>query len=118
MTLTLSIDETDTLVVRLREGDVETALGARPASAAMRSLTRALVDAGEGGAEGYGDCYWPGSNGGQYWWIFKRNAETVEVVALWTRGGVSIYEHVFRATDAYAWVRERLDDEIQRVGGV
>ena len=66
-------------------------------------------------SEGFGECFWPGSTGGQYWWIFKRDAQTIEIVAMWTRGGASLWEHVFRATDATDWVRERLIAEIDRL---
>ena len=50
------------------------------------------------------------------WWIFKREAETLETVTLWTRGGASLWEHVFRATDAAGWVHQRVAGEIARVG--
>ena len=32
------------------------------------SLSRALETAI---ADGYGECFWPGMPGGQYWWIFR-----------------------------------------------
>ena len=31
-------------------------------------------------------------------------------------GGASLWEHVFRATDAATWFRERLDEELLRLG--
>ncbi len=34
---------------------------------------------------------------------------------MWTRGGASLWEHVFRATDSATWVRDRLDEEIDRL---
>ncbi len=48
--------------------------------------------------------------------MFSRTHETLEVTALWTRGGVAIWEHVFRATDASTWVHERVRSEIARLG--
>jgi len=80
--------------------------------AGAASLLRALDD---GLTEGYGECFWPGSDGGQYWWIFKRDGASMEVIAMWTRGGASLWEHVFRATDAADWVEERLTSEIDRL---
>jgi hypothetical protein len=112
MDLRLAVEPPDTLVVELRDGSGQTTVSVRPSAAGAASLTRAL-DAAL--AEGYGECFWPGSPGGQYWWIFKREAETIEVIAMWTRGGASGWEHVFRATDAAAWVRERLDEELDRI---
>ena len=112
MHLSLTRDPFDTLIVCLRDGDVETTVSARPSAVALRSLARLLEDAGR---DGYGECFWPGADGGQYWWIFRREGVAVEVVALWTRGGVAIWEHVFRATDAFTWVRDHLEAEMARI---
>jgi hypothetical protein len=111
--LRLTIEPHETLVVHLRDGDRETAVPIHPASAGIASLARA-IDAGV--AEGYGECFWPGDPGGQYWWIFKREAEALEVIAMWTRGGAALWEHVFRATDAASWVKDRFDDEVRALG--
>ena len=50
--------------------------------------------------------------------MFKRTDDALEVIAMWTRGGASLWEHVFRATDAAAWVEERLETEASRLGAV
>ena len=113
MNVSLEIDADDRLIVHLLQGPDVTTVSVRPSKPGARSLMRAL-DAAL--AEGYGECFWPGDPGGQYWWIFKRNAETLETVALWTRGGASLWEHVFRATDEADWVHERVAEEIARVG--
>jgi hypothetical protein len=113
MDLRLALDPHDVLVVHLSEGDFETTVSVHPARAGTESLQRALQAAI---AEGYGECFWPGLSGGHYWWIFKRDGETLETIAMWTRGGAALWEHVFRATDAAAWVDERLADEIRRLG--
>ena len=113
MTLTMSIEPYDALAIALADGSQQATVSARPSSAAARSLLHALEAALR---DGYGDCFWPGDPGGQYWWIFKRDAESLEVIAMWTRGGASLWEHVFRATDAADWVRERLTGELERLG--
>ena len=62
--------------------------------------------------------YWvlvPGAPGGQYWWIFKREAELIEVIAMWTRGGAAMWEHVFRSSESAAWLEGRLTSEIDRL---
>ncbi|TAK16535.1 MAG: hypothetical protein EPO35_05135 [Acidobacteria bacterium] len=82
------------------------------ARAGAGSLTRALDDAM---ATGYGECFWPAFIGGQYWWIFKREGDALEVIAMWTRGGVSTWEHVFRARDGAAFVAESLAAEVARL---
>ena len=48
--------------------------------------------------------------------MFKRDGDTLQSITMWTRGGASGWEHTFRATDAAAWVRERLDEELGRLG--
>jgi hypothetical protein len=35
---------------------------------------------------------------------------------MWTRGGASLWEHVFRATDAADWMKDRVAEEIRRLG--
>ena len=112
MDLQLSVEPHDTLAVHLREGDEQTTVSVRPSRAGAQSLQRALDEAL---ASGYGECFWPGSVGGQYWWIFKRDGDTLEAIAMWTRGGASLWEHVFRVVDSAAWVSERLTSEIDRL---
>jgi hypothetical protein len=107
--LRLTIEPHETLVVHLRDGERETSIAVRPASAGLASLSRAVDEAA---TQGYGECFWPGSPGGQYWWIFKRDAESLEVIAMWTRGGAALWEHVFRSTDSVDWVKTALDREI------
>ena len=112
MHLHFTIEPHDILVVHLREAEVEAAVPVHPSVAGMASLKRA-VDAAI--TDGYGECFWPGMPGGQYWWIFKRDAETIETIAMWTRGGASLWEHVFRATDAASWVQEAIAAEAAKM---
>ena len=113
MDLHLSLEPHDFLTVHLREGGEQTTISVTPSGAGVQSLRRAL---GEALTTGYGECFWPGSPVGQYWWMFKRDADTLEVIAMWTRGGASGWEHTFRATDAATWVRDRLGEELIRLG--
>jgi hypothetical protein len=113
MDLRLTLDPHDVLVVHLSEGGLATTVSVHPSRAGAESLQRAL---GAALAEGYGECFWPGLSGGQYWWIFKREADSLETIAMWTRGGAALWEHVFRATDAADWVQDRLADEVRRLG--
>ena len=113
MNLHLTVERDDILVVHLQEGRDETTVSVHPSHAGAVSLSRAFDAAIR---EGYGECFWPGATGGQYWWIFKRDTQSMEVIAMWTRGGASAWQHVFRATDAAVWVQERLDAELKRIG--
>jgi len=115
MNLQLTRDDRDHLIVELREGDTATTLEVSPARPGVDSLSRALGCAVE---LGYGECFWPAVIGGQYWWIFSRRDTSLEVVVMWTRGGATGWEHVFRATDSTDWVVDRVRDEIARLGVV
>jgi hypothetical protein len=112
MDLRLTVEAPDRLVVQLREGPDDTTVAVSPSSAGVRSLVRALDDAM---AHGYGECFWPGMPGGQYWWVFRRRETTLETAVMWTRGGATGWEHVFRATDAAEWIRDRLVAETARL---
>jgi hypothetical protein len=113
MHVRLEIDTDNTLVVHLREGGEVASVAVSPPVAGLRTLRRAL-DAAM--AHGYGECFWPARAGGQYWWIFKRDGDALETIAMWTRGGASLWEHVFRATDEASYVHDRLAREAHRVG--
>jgi|SRR5215471_13286750 len=112
MDLRLAVDPPDTLLVSVREGEEQTEIAVHPARAGVQTLLAAIDSAI---ATGYGECFWPAPTGGQYWWMFKRDAESLETIAMWTRGGASGWEHTFRATDAAAWLRSRLIAEIDRL---
>src|SRR5689334_14895459 len=81
--------------------------------ASARTLTRTL---GHALADGYGECFWPSLDGGHYWWMLRRDHDTLEVAVMWSRGGASGWQRVFRATDAAAWVNERVTSETDRLG--
>lgn len=112
MDLTLEIEAGGRLVGRLREGPADTVVTAGQARAAAAALAGALEEAS---AEGYGECFWLEPTG-QYWWMLRRDDSTLEVVVLWASGVATGWQHVFRATDEMAWVRERLDAELQKLG--
>jgi hypothetical protein len=113
MELRLALESHDALAVHLREGHDETSVAVSQARAGVESLKRALGDAL---GDGYGECFWPGLGGGNYWWMFRRDDASLEVVVMWTRGGASGWQHVFRATDAAEWVRDRFTAEVDRIG--
>lgn len=114
VTLRFELEPPDRLIVHLREGSDETSVAVSPASAGVASLTRALDEAL---ADGYGECFWPGQPGGQYWWIFKREDAALELAVMWTRGGASLWEHVFRATDSAEWTRDLVREQARRLSG-
>lgn len=112
MELQFTIEPHDVLSVRLTDGEQTSVVTVAPSQAGVASLRRAFQSAVD---DGYGECFWPAATGGQYWWVFKREAQTIDVAAMWTRGGASLWEHVFRATDSVEWIRERLDAEANAI---
>ena len=113
MDFRLTLQARDELVVHLQEGATATTVAVTGARPGTESLARAVADAV---THGYGECFWPALEGGHYWWMFRTHDDALEVVAMWSRGGASGWEHVFRALDSIAWVRDRLDAEIGRLG--
>lgn len=112
MDIRLAREAHDELIVHLRDGQDETSVSVPQSRPGIESLTRALNSAL---ADGHGECFWPCTTGGQYWWMFKHSGSSLEVIVMWTRGGASLWEHVFRATDATDWVQLRFLEEIARL---
>lgn len=97
------------IVVRLREGDVETTVSGWNTGRAVAALVSALEVVES--AEGYAECFW-GEPTGQYWWLFNREGRRLEVVVLWSRGAVTGWQHVFRAADEVGYFVERVREEM------
>jgi len=112
MDVRLALEAHDELIVHLRDGEQQTSVSVPRSRPGIQSLTRAL-DAAL--TDGHGECFWPCTTGGQYWWMFKRDGDSLEVIVMWTRGGASLWEHVFRATDAAEWFQSRLSEEAGRL---
>ena len=113
MELYLTTEPPDHLFVHLLDGADETVVAVGQARGGAASITRAVNDAM---SAGYGECFWPGLEGGQYWWMFRRDGDSMDVIAMWTRGGAALWEHVFRATENADFVRDRLLEETARLG--
>ena len=100
------------LTAYLREGDVTTeATSWQPQQSADDLL--AAVDAAR--TEGYGECFWPEPTG-QYWWMFRLVDARLEVAVMWTAGGASQWQHVFRAADEVRYLRNLVHAELSRQG--
>lgn len=102
MTLTFERPDAQRLVARLREGTVETeVIGWVPEQSAANLM--AALDAAA--TDGHGECFWPEPTG-HYWWMFSRVDERVEVAVLWSRSSAVGWQHTFRATDEFTYVRD------------
>jgi|GEM_PF-1581912 len=111
MDLTIELDDHDHLAVSIADGNERKTVSAPNAPHAAALLLQAIEDAVK---DGYGECFWPAPDG-QYWWMFRRDHETLEVVAMWTRGGASGWQHVCRGTDSAEWIRSRVAAELTRL---
>lgn len=112
MRFEIELLEPHRVIVRLREGDVNTTVeGWRPELAAV-DLLDALAAADH---EGYAECYWLEPTG-QYWWMMRREDQRLEVVVLWSRSAAVGWQHVFRAADEMTYLRESVRSEFARVG--
>ena len=112
MDVRLTREGHDELVVHLRDGADETTVSVPQARPGAESLMRALDTAL---ATGHGECFWPCTTGGHYWWMFKRDGAALELIVMWTRGGVATWEHVFRATASVDWIRGQIVEELHRI---
>jgi len=112
MNLTIELDDHDHLTVSIIDGGERPTVASPHAARAGALLLHAIDQAI---AEGYGECLWPAPDG-EYWWMFRRDHETLEVAVMWTRGGASGWQHVSRGTDAATWIRARVHAELGRLG--
>ena len=109
MNLVIDSANAQNIVVRLREGAAETTVTGWFTSRAVTALLTALDGVAAG--EGYAECFWPEPTG-QYWWMFNREGQRLEVVVLWSRGAVTGWEHVFRAADEVTYLIGRVREEM------
>ena len=109
--ISLSLDG-PRLKAKLVEGKDEAEVIGWNATNAAAHLEGALDDAE---LEGYGECFWPEPTG-HYWWMFRRDDQRLEVVVLWSRSSAVGWQHVFRATDAFDYVRDLVQRELSRSG--
>jgi len=102
VTLTFERPDAQRLVARLREGKVETEVTGWVPEQSAANLMAALDAAA---TDGHGECFWPEPTG-HYWWMFSRVDERVEVAVLWGRSSAVGWQHTFRATDEFTYVRD------------
>jgi hypothetical protein len=112
VTLTFERPDARRLIARLQEGPVETeVIGWNPEQSAA-NLLAALAAANS--PDGYGECFWPEPTG-HYWWMFSRVDERVEVSVMWSRSSAIGWQHTFRATDEFEYVRDLVREQLEAV---
>lgn len=86
------------LVCTFDDGTSHGVVTASDAAVAGAELLLALDDVRE---TGFGECFWP-EGGGEYRWMLRRSGDRVTVVALWSSGTLTGWEHVLRADEDYS----------------
>ena len=109
--LTLDIDDAGRFVMRLRQGDGSAVVTASNLDAADELLA-AIEDARD---SGLGECVWE-EQGGDYRWMLRRRQDELIVVALWSAGTLTGWEHVFRGHCGLDWLAARVREELTRHG--
>ena len=108
---TLDIDDRGRFVVGLDQGGASAIVTASNLDAAD-DLLAAIEDARD---TGLGECLWE-EQGVDYRWLFRRQADELIVVALWSAGTLTGWEHVFRGRCGLDWLKARVRDELMRHG--
>jgi uncharacterized protein YegP (UPF0339 family) len=111
MDFTLDIDEAGRFVARLSAGDT-TRLVTSSTLPAAADLLDAVEDARDGGS---GECLWQ-EQGGDYRWMLRAAGERLTVVALWSAGTLTGWEHVFRGECELEWFASRVREGLARHG--
>jgi hypothetical protein len=109
--LTLDIDEAGRFVARLQQGEASALVTASNLDAADQLLA-AIEDAR---GSGLGECLWE-EQGGDYRWMLRRRGDELIVVALWSAGTLTGWEHVFRGRCGLDWLKARVREELMRHG--
>jgi len=103
MDLDLNIDDAGRFVARLTSEDT-TAIVTSSSLPAAEDLLAAVADARD---TGFGECVWE-EQGGDYRWMFRISDGRLIVVALWSTGTLTGWEHVFRGECDAEWFEGRV----------
>jgi uncharacterized protein YegP (UPF0339 family) len=112
MEFTLDIDDGGRFVARLSADGHKTRLVTSSLLPAVADLLAAVEDARD---TGYGECLWQ-EQGGDYRWMFRAAGERLTVVALWSTGTLTGWEHVFRGDCDLDWFASRVREGLARHG--
>lgn len=90
MDVTAGIDEFGRLICTVRSDGASVVVTAAHAGEARTELLEAI---GEAETSGYAECLWPEATG-EYRWMFRRADDRLTVVALWSSGTLTGWQHV------------------------
>ncbi len=92
MDVTAAIDEFGRLICTMQTDGRPVVVTAAHADQARADLLEAI---GEAESDGYGECVWPEATG-EYRWMLRRADDRLTVVAMWSSGTLTGWQHVLR----------------------
>lgn len=99
--ITAAIDEFGRLICTLDADGAPAVVTSSDAPLAAAQLLDAIAEAE---TSGYSECLWPEATG-EYRWMFRRAGDRLTVVALWSSGTLTGWQHVLHTeTDLQAFV--------------
>jgi hypothetical protein len=98
MDLSIELDDLGRLICTVDDQGRPAVVIASEPRAAAGDLLAALDEASD---TGFGECLWP-TDAGDYRWMLRRSGDRLIVVALWSRGTLTGWDHVLRADTDFA----------------
>jgi hypothetical protein len=111
MDILFDTDAAGRLVCTLVEGANTAMATASDVPGATQVIEAALADVRTADC---GECVWA-EGGGEYRWMFRRHADRLTVVVLWSAGTLRGWQHVFRCECDADWFDRRVQDELARL---
>jgi hypothetical protein len=98
--ITAGIDNFGRLICTVYSDQPPAVITSADAHLSSAQLLDAIADAEQ---QGYGECVWPEA-AGEYRWMFRRAGDRLTVVALWSSGTLTGWQHVLHTeTDAQSF---------------
>ncbi len=80
-------------------------------SHAEEARTQLLDALGEAEQDGYGECVWPEATG-EYRWMFSRADDRLTVIAMWSSGTLTGWQHLLRTETDFRDFAARLREAL------
>ncbi len=93
MDISAGVDDFGRLICTVYSEDPPAVVTSSDATLARAQLLEAIDEVE---ATGYSECLWPEATG-EYRWMFRRAGDRLTVVALWSSGTLTGWQHVLHA---------------------
>jgi hypothetical protein len=102
--VTAAIDEFGRLICTMQADGRPVVVTAAHANQARTELLEAI---GQAESDGYSECVWPEATG-EYRWMLRRADDRLTVVAMWSSGTLTGWQHVLRTETGFQEFAGRL----------